>query len=119
MTVIYKESFPGIGFVYIWYLESPQCSQSEAERELCQDDLLYSVLPGVTCLLLVVLLVSLHNWVLVVHVTKSMRKMLNPEPFVRIGSRIVLGLEDTSHGEQSTNSSTLSKSSTLFSYVYP
>ena len=115
----FNESFPGIGFVYIWYLESPPCSQSEDQRTLCQDDLLYTVLPGVASLLLAVLLVSLHNWVLVVHVTKSMRKMLNPEPFVRIGSRIVLGLEDTSHGEQSTNSSTLSKSSTLFSYVYP
>ena len=112
-------SFLGIGFLYLWYLDSPPCSQSEDQRKLCQDDILYSVMPGLPCLLVTVLLVSLHNWVLVVHVTKSMRKMLNPEPFVRIGPRIVLGLEDTSHGELSTNSSTLSKSSTLFSYVYP
>lgn len=103
----------------MWYEDSPECSESREQFKLCKDDLLYSVLPVIGSLLLLVLVISLHNWVLILHVTKSMRKKLNPQPFVRIGSRIVLGLQDTSHGDTGTESSTLSKSSTLISYVYP
>ena len=109
----------GIGWVYIWYEDSPSCSESEAKFKFCQEDILYSLLPVICCLLLLVLLISLHNWVLLLHLTKSLRSKLNPSPFVMIGSRIVLGLQDTSHGEQSRSNSTLSKSSTLISYVYP
>ena len=109
----------GIGWVYIWYEDSPSCSESEAKFKFCQEDILYNLLPVICCLLLLVLLISLHNWVLLLHLTKSLRSKLNPSPFVMIGSRIVLGLQDTSHGEQSRSNSTLSKSSTLISYVYP
>lgn len=69
--------------------------------------------------MLLVLVVFLHNWVLVLSITKSLRSKMNPQPFTRIGSRVVLGLLDTSHGEGGGGSSTLSKGSTLVSYVYP
>ena len=82
-------------------------------------DILYLWAPLIGVAVLMVLLVFLHNWVLVLHVVKSLRMKMNPQPFTRIGSRVVLGLLDSSHGDHSGGSSTLSKGSTLVSYVYP
>ena len=97
--------------MYEWY---EGCS-----TPVCQEDILHSWAPiiGVTTLLL--LLVLLHNWFLLLTITKNLRSKMNPQPFTRIGSRVVLGLLDTSHGDAGGGSSTLSKGSTLVSYVYP
>ena len=106
--------------MFIWYDQAPKCQlqlQDVVER-WCKDDILYFWSPLLGSILLILLVISLHNWILILHVAKSMKEKLNPEPFVRIGSRIVLGLEHTSHGGDSTQFSTLSKSSTLFSYGY-
>jgi len=101
----------GILLVYEWY---EGCS-----TPVCQRDILHSWAPiiGVTTLLL--LLVLLHNWFLLLTITKNLWSKMNPQPFTRIGSRVVLGLLDTSHGDAGGGSSTLSKGSTLVSYVYP
>jgi len=101
----------GILLVYEWY---EGCSST-----VCQEDILHSWAPiiGVTTLLL--LLVLLHNWFLLLTITKNLWSKMNPQPFTRIGSRVVLGLLDTSHGDAGGGSSTLSKGSTLVSYVYP
>jgi len=108
----------GIGLVYLWYDSAPRCSIENDLLKWCQDDILYFWSPVIGVVLLAVLIISLHNWFLMLHVAKSMKDKLNPQPFVRIGSRIVFGLQPTSHGDDSTQYSTLSKSSTLFSYGY-
>ena len=112
--------FLGISLMFIWYDQAPQCQMEIVDfvQRWCKDDILYFWSPLLGSILLTLLMISLHNWVLLLHVAKSMKEKLNPEPFVRIGSRIVLGLEHTSHRGDSTQFSTLSKSSTLFSYGY-
>ena len=112
------DCFAGIGLVYLWYDSAPRCSIENDLLKWCQDDILYFWSPVIGVVLLAVLIISLHNWFLMLHVAKSMKDKLNPQPFVRIGSRIVFGLQPTSHGDDSTQYSTLSKSSTLFSYGY-
>ena len=106
--------------MFIWYDQAPQCQMEIVDfvQRWCKDDILYFWSPLLGSIMLTLLMISLHNWVLLLHVAKSMKEKLNPEPFVRIGSRIVLGLEHTSHRGDSTQFSTLSKSSTLFSYGY-
>merc|ERR1712215_95752 len=109
----------GILLVYLWYEGSPiTCKPPRPSAGVCQSDILYMWAPIIGVGTLLVLLVFLHNWVLVVHVTRSLKSKLNPQPFTRIGSRVVLGLLDTSHGDRS-GGSTLSRGSTLVSYVYP
>ena len=111
---------PGILLVYAWHELSPStCTEPRPSSGLCQSDILHIWAPLIGVVVLLVLVVFLHNWVLIMNVAKSLRKKMNPQPFTRIGSRVVLGLLDTSHGEHSGGSSTLSKGSTLVSYVYP
>ena len=114
------ELLPGIILVYLWQEAAPStCTNPRTSSGVCQVDILHLWAPLIGVAVLMVLLVFLHNWVLVFHVVKSLRKKMNPQPFTRIGSRVVLGLLDTSHGDHSGGSSTLSKDSTLVSYVYP
>merc|ERR1719495_1172170 len=101
----------GILLVYQWY---EGCTTS-----VCQRNILYSWAPIIGATLVLILIVFLHNWLLLLSITKSLRSKMNPQPFTRIGSRVVLGLLDTSHGDGGGGSSTLSKGSTLVSYVYP
>ena len=111
---------PGILLVYLWHELSPStCTDPRPSSGVCQPEILHIWAPLIGVAVLLVLVVLLHNWVLVMNVAKSLRKKMNPQPFTRIGSRVVLGLLDTSHGEHSGGSSTLSKGSTLVSYVYP
>eukprot|EP00092_Neocalanus_flemingeri_P018494 GFUD01020014.1.p1 GENE.GFUD01020014.1~~GFUD01020014.1.p1 ORF type:complete len:228 (-),score=28.60 GFUD01020014.1:98-781(-) len=110
----------GIALVYLWYEASPStCPEPRPSSGVCQEDILNLWAPLIGVATLLVLLVFLHNWVIILHLAKLLRKKMNPQPFTRIGSRVVLGLEDTSHGEHSGGSSTLSKGSTLVSYIYP
>ena len=101
--------------VYLWYDEAPDCDENILQQ-WCKQEILYFWSPSISFLTFLLLVIFLHNWILVVQVAKGMKKRLTPQPFLRIGSRIVLGLEPTSHGDNSTQSSTLSKSSTLFTY---
>ena len=111
---------PGILLVYLWYEVSPSsCTDPRPSSGVCQSDILYIWAPLIGATTLLVLVLFLHNWVLVMNMTKSLRKKMNPQPFTRIGSRVVLGLLDTSHSDESGGSSTLSKNSSLVSYVYP
>merc|ERR1719153_805525 len=100
----------GILLVYQWY--------EGCTRSVCQRNILYSWAPIIGATLVLILIVFLHNWLLLLSITKSLRSKMNPQPFTRIGSRVVLGLLDTSHGDGGGGSSTLSKGSTLVSYVY-
>ena len=101
--------------VYLWYDGAQDCNDDVFQW--CKADILYFWSPLIGFIILLVVIISLHNWILVLHVAKGMKNKLTPKPFLRIGSRIVLGLEPTSHGDNSTQSSTLSKSSTLFTYM--
>ena len=108
--------FSVMWIVYLWYEGAPGCDENISQR-WCKQDIVYFWSPLISFMVLLILMTSLHNWILVVQVAKGMKNKLTPQPFLRIGSRIVLGLEHTSHGDNSTQSSTLSKSSTLFTYM--
>ena len=100
--------------VFQWYKTSPlDCNDSRPLREPCQSDILYTWSPLIGVSSLLVLTVFLHNWLVVFSLTRNLKDDLNPQPFTRIGSKVVLGLLDTS------GTSTISKGSTLVSYVYP
>ena len=105
-----------ISLVYLWFERSPECSNILEDGSYCQDDILYFWSPLIGFSTVVALSICLINWMIMLNVTRSMKNKLNPEPFLRLGSRIVFGLQHTSHSEGSTKYSTLSKNSTLFSY---
>ena len=105
-----------IFLVYLWYEVSPSSCTISAP---CKADILYIWAPVFGVAALIILILFLHNWVVIMKLSKSLRQKMNPEPFTRIGSRVVLGLLDTSHEGRSGASSTLSKGSTLVGYVYP
>ncbi len=111
------ENFAVMWVVYLWYDGAPECDE-HISKQWCKQDIVYLWSPLISVIILLSLIISLHNWILVVQVAKGMKNKLTPQPFLRIGSRIVLGLEPTSHGDNSTQSSTLSKSSTLFTYMW-
>ena len=116
MSGINLAYFAVMWIVYVWYDRAPDC-EDNIFQQWCKQDIVYFWSPLIGFLILLILMISLHNWILVVQVAKGMKNKLTPQPFLRIGSRIVLGLEHTSHGDNSTQSSTLSKSSTLFTYM--
>ena len=109
-------NFAVLWIVYLWYDGAQDCDENKLQQ-WCRQDIVYLWSPLICVMILLFLLLSLHNWILVVQVARGMKKKLTPQPFLRIGSRIVLGLQPTSHGDSSTHSSTLSKSSTLFTYM--
>jgi len=66
-----------------------------------------------------ILIASLHNWLVLLRLASSLKEKMKPPAFTRIGSRVVLGLLDTSHGDSETKSSTVGRSSTLVGRVTP
>jgi len=43
----------------------------------------------------IVLVLSLHNWFIILRLASSLKDKMRPTSFTRIGSRVVLGLLDT------------------------
>jgi len=109
----------GILALYTWWEAAPACSGTRPGPTACREDIAKVWAPVLGGCLLLLLLILLHSWFLVLHVAAALEKKMNPQPFVRLGSRVVWGLLDTSKGENSSAGGSLSKGSTLVSYVYP
>merc|ERR1712080_744663 len=113
----------GIVLVYIWYEGAPPtCPAPPSPHWLppvCQYDILRLWAPLAGVLTVIVLLLSLHNWIIILRLASSLKDKMRPASFTRIGSRVVLGLLDTSHGDYSLTSSSLGVGPSLVGRVTP
>jgi len=88
-----------IVFLYLWYDKAPEeCSSTFPS--ICKSQILSLWVPLVSVASVIILLIFLHNWVVVLRVTLSLRRKLSPLPFTRIGDKIVLGLQHSKEMER-------------------
>lgn len=117
----------GIVLIYVWYESAPLICGNRPSSNLysfglnsiCREDILNLWAPLTAFFAVFILAVSLHNWLVLLRLASSLKEKMKPPSFTRIGSRVVLGLLDTSHGDSETKSSTVGRSSTLVGRVTP
>jgi len=118
----------GIVLVYMWYEGAPPVCTLAPPRPpvsshwlptVCQGDILRLWAPLAGVLTVIVLVLSLHNWFIILRLASSLKDKMRPTSFTRIGSRVVLGLLDTSHGDHSGSSSSLGRGTSLVGRVTP
>jgi len=112
----------GIVLIYLWHESAPASCEDPPSfgiSSICQEDILNLWAPLTAVIAAFTLAVSLHNWLVLLRLASSLKEKMQPPAFTRIGSRVVLGLLDTSHGDSETKSSTVGRSSTLVGRVTP
>ena len=84
--------------VYFWYQTSSD-SCSPFSEGVCQRDIINFWAPIIGLSTLLLLLVLLYNWLLVMRVVSNLKEKNTHKNVKRIGSRVMLRFEDTSHGD--------------------